>query len=69
LGSLCDVNCQASRKRFKYAAEKGIAVVIMEPLRGGNLAGKIPEQNTLAWKKKQGQQIVFRVVNVKMYVL
>ena len=39
-----DIDYQAGRRGLKYAAEKGIAVAIMEPLQGGALAGNMPEQ-------------------------
>ena len=39
-----DENSQAGRKGLKAAAEKGIPVIIMEPLRGGKLVNLLPEK-------------------------
>jgi predicted aldo/keto reductase-like oxidoreductase len=45
-----DIEYQAGTKGLEYAAEKGLAVVIMEPLRGGQLTLKVPTSINKLWQ-------------------
>ncbi len=44
-----DEQNQAGTEGLRYAAEQGLAVIVMEPLRGGNLAGPVPEAVQTIW--------------------
>ncbi len=49
--NLLDEQNQAGRAGLEYAASKGLGVIIMEPLRGGNLARKPPAEIQTVWDK------------------
>ncbi len=45
-----DTEYQAGTKGLRYAAEKGLAIVIMEPIRGGTLAKQPPDTVSRLWE-------------------
>ena len=46
-----DIEYQAGTKGLEYAADKGLAVVIMEPLRGGQLTLNVPKSISELWER------------------
>lgn len=46
-----DENYQAGTRGLRYAASKGLAIVVMEPIAGGKLAIKPPKPIQALWKK------------------
>jgi len=46
-----DTMYQAGREGLLYAREKGLGVIIMEPLRGGSLVHKLPSDVKAVWDK------------------
>ena len=49
--NILDEDYQAGHKGLKLAAEKGMGVIIMEPLRGGGLTSNIPANIREEWDK------------------
>jgi predicted aldo/keto reductase-like oxidoreductase len=54
--NMLDENFQAGLEGINYAAERKIGVVVMEPLRGGQLVGKIPAEVESLWKQAPAQR-------------
>jgi predicted aldo/keto reductase-like oxidoreductase len=55
LYNFMDMKEQAGRRGVEYAAGKGLAVIVMEPLRGGLLAKDPPEPVAKVWAKTSRQ--------------
>ena len=51
-----DENIQASSEGIEYAASKDMGVFVMEPLKGGILAGKMPEDAAEIFKKSDSDK-------------
>lgn len=54
--NLVDTQYQAGQAGLRYAAKKGLGVIIMEPLRGGDLAGRIAPQIKALWDTFPGKR-------------
>ena len=47
--NIVDTHHQAGRAGLRYAAKKGLGVITMEPLRGGDLAGRVAPRIKSLW--------------------
>ncbi|MGI6316593.1 MAG: aldo/keto reductase [Christensenellales bacterium] len=57
--NILDTQHQATMDGLVYAGKKGVPIVIMEPLRGGALAGKLPDNVQKAYEPgAQGRSLV-----------
>jgi len=51
-----DVDYQAGQRGIEYAAKKGLGIIVMEPLRGEQLAKKPPDPVAKVWRSHPGKR-------------
>lgn len=51
-----DENYQAGNEGLKFAAERGLGIAIMEPLRGGNLIKNVPDDVMEVWNSHEANR-------------
>ena len=51
-----DENFQAGKEGLEYAAQKGIGVIVMEPLKGGKITQDVPEAIMNIWNEAETKQ-------------
>jgi len=56
-----DEKNQAGTEGLEYASSKGLGVIIMEPLRGGNLARMAPPAIKKIWDQAKKKRTTFRM--------
>ena len=56
-----DEKYQAGTAGLKYAAAKGLGITVMEPLRGGSLTNKLPQNVLEEWKKSPQRETPARL--------
>jgi len=54
--NILDKHFQAGVEGLDYASSKNIGVIIMEPLRGGSLAGKLPEEVEKVYRRASSER-------------
>jgi len=48
-----DENFQAGKEGLEYAAQRGLGIIIMEPLKGGKIVENVPESITKIWDEAE----------------
>jgi len=54
--NLLDVDYQAGQRGLRYACARGLGVIVMEPLKGGRLAGRVPADVAAAWASAEADR-------------